>query len=342
MGAGLKGLGDLWRISPFTTLWNALGEHFADERLRQLFARYATYVGSSPFDAPATLMLIADVERQGVYILDGGMHALASACQALAVQHGVKFRFGERVTRITTEFGRFRSATLHGGDVLKGDAAIINADPSAVSRGLFGPQIEMAAANHHRAQRSLSAITFCFRAKSSGLPLEHHNVFFCRNYQQEFDDVFRYARIPADPTVYICAQDRGHGTMADDGAERLFCLVNAPAIGDAHEFTQSEIRQCEQRLMSRLNRCGLQVSPASDPVLSTPSDFNRLFPATGGALYGQTSHGWTASFTRPSARTRCPGLYLAGGGTHPGAGVPMAATSGRIAARAVIQDLTSA
>jgi 1-hydroxycarotenoid 3,4-desaturase len=342
MGAGLKGLGDLWRISPFTTLWNALGEHFADERLRQLFARYATYVGSSPFDAPATLMLIADVERQGVYILDGGMHALASACQALAVQHGVKFRFGERVTRITTEFGRFRSATLHGGDVLKGDAVIINADPSAVSRGLFGPQIEMAAANHHRAQRSLSAITFCFRAKSSGLPLEHHNVFFCRNYQQEFDDVFRYARIPADPTVYICAQDRGHGTMADDGAERLFCLVNAPAIGDVHEFTQSEIRQCEQRLMSRINRCGLQVSPASDPVLSTPSDFNRLFPATGGALYGQTSHGWTASFTRPSARTRCPGLYLAGGGTHPGAGVPMAATSGRIAARAVFQDLTSA
>jgi 1-hydroxycarotenoid 3,4-desaturase len=342
MGAGLKGLGGLLRISPFTTLWKALGEHFADVRLRQLFARYATYVGSSPFDAPATLMLIADVERQGVWVLDGGMHALAAACQALAIRHGVKFRFGERVTRISAPSGRFRSVTLEGGDVLEGDAVILNADPSALGVGLFGPGVERAATKQSRASRSLSAITFSFRATTRGVPLEHHNVFFGHDYRQEFDDIFQRAHIPSDPTVYICAQDRGHGGIAADGTERLFCLINAPPIGDAHEFTPAEIRQCEQRLMSRLNRCGLQVSPASEPAIATPSDFNRLFPATGGALYGQTSHGWNASFTRPSAKTRCQGLYLAGGAAHPGAGVPMAATSGRIAARAVLKDLTSA
>lgn len=342
MGAGLKGLGGLMRISPFTTLWKALGDHFADVRLRQLFARYATYVGSSPFDAPATLMLIADVERQGVSILEGGMHALAVACQTLATRLGVSFRFGERVTRINAPSGGLRSVTLESGDVIEADVAIVNADPSALGSGLFGPGIERATANPSRASRSLSAMTFSFRATTRGLPLEHHNVFFCSDYRQEFDDIFRHARLPSDPTVYICAQDRGHGSIAAHGCERLFCLVNAPAIGDAHEFTPAEIRQCEQRLMSRLNRCGLQVSPASEPAIATPSDFNRLFPATGGALYGQTSHGWNASFTRPSARTRCKGLYLAGGAAHPGAGVPMAATSGRIAARAVLKDLISA
>lgn len=342
MGAGIKGLGGLLRISPFTTLWKALGDHFSDVRLRQLFARYATYVGSSPFDAPATLMLIADVERQGVWILNGGMHALAAACQALAERHGVKFLFDARVSSISAPAGQFRSVTLESGDVLEGDAAIINADPQALATGLFGPQAARSAAPLARSSRSLSAITYSFRAKTGGMPLEHHNVFFCADYRKEFDDIFRYAHVPSDPTVYICAQDRGHGGVAEDGAERLFCLVNAPPIGDTHEFTQSEIRQCEQRLMSRLNRCGLQVTPVSEPAISTPSDFNRLFPATGGALYGQTSHGWNASFTRPSARTRYRGLYLAGGATHPGAGVPMAATSGRIAARAVLQDLTSA
>lgn len=342
MGAGLKGLGGLLRISPFTTLWKALGDHFTDVRLRQLFGRYATYVGSSPFDAPATLMLIADVERQGVSILDGGMHALAVACQSLATRHGVTFRFGERVTRINAPSGRFQNVTLESGEVIEGDAAIVNADPSALGGGLFGPDMQRVSARQPRASRSLSALTFSFRAKTSGLPLEHHNVFFCCDYRQEFDDIFRHGRVPTDPTVYICAQDRGHGGVAADGAERLFCLVNAPAIGDSHQFTPAEIRQCEQRLMSRLNRCGLRVSPVSEPAIATPSDFNRLFPATGGALYGQTSHGWNASFTRPSAKTRCQGLYLAGGAAHPGAGVPMAATSGRIAARAALKDLTSA
>ena len=96
MGAGLKGLGDLWRISPFTSLWTALGDCFSNARVRQLFARYATYVGSSPFESPATLMLIAEVERQGVWIVEGGMYALAKACHEVALKLGVEVRLGQQ------------------------------------------------------------------------------------------------------------------------------------------------------------------------------------------------------------------------------------------------------
>lgn len=342
LGAGIKGLGDLWRISPFTTLWRALGEHFRDERLRQLFARYATYVGSSPFECPATLMLVADVEQQGVWVVDGGMQRLAEACRELAIEGGVSFRFGAKVARIEAAGGKATALALADGERIASDAFIVNADPAAIASGAFGPAIAGAVSAQSAEQRSLSAVTFAFEAAARGFPLHHHNVFFSRDYAREFADL-RSARLPEDPTVYLCAQDRS-GAPAQSGktAERIFCLVNAPATGDTHDLTPKEIELCQERTMRRLESCGVKLDIETPPAITTPTDFNKLFPATGGALYGQASHGWTASFTRPSARTRCPNLYLAGGAVHPGAGVPMAALSGRIAARAVVNDLTSA
>ena len=76
-------------------------------------------------------------------------------------------------------------------------------------------------------------------------------------------------------------------------------------------------------------------------MVTDPAGFEQLFPSTGGALYGPTSHGWTASFDRPGSRSRVPRLYLAGGSTHPGPGVPMAALSGRLAAASLLEDLAS-
>ena len=123
-------------------------------------------------------------------------------------------------------------------------------------------------------------------------------------------------------------------------AERLLCLVNAPADGDKRNFSREELQVCENAIKGLFERCGLQLQldPAFTRV-TTPTEFNDLFPGSGGALYGQALHGWWSSFRRPGARSKIPGLYLAGGGVHPGPGVPMAALSGRIAAASIIQDL---
>jgi len=83
---------------------------------------------------------------------------------------------------------------------------------------------------------------------------------------------------------------------------------------------------------------GLAVRPTAAPVRTSPHDFARMFPASGGALYGAANHSWSATLQRPSARTAVRGLYLAGGTAHPGAGVPMAALSGRLAADAISAD----
>ncbi len=341
--AGLRGLADLWRIAPFATLWSALGEHFADPRLRQLFGRYATYAGSSPFLAPATLMLIAHVEQDGVWLVEGGMHRIARALVALLAARGGRLRTGAHVAAIETAQGKVAGARLADGERIAADAIVFNGDPGALAAGLLGHAVRAGAAAAPPAARSLSAVTWAMRARASGFPLSRHSVFFARDYAAEFSDLFRAGRLPASPTVYICAQDRGAADAPPpDGPERLLCLVNAPPNGDVSDFTDAEMAACKTAMLSLLARCGLSLEPAAGATVPTlPADFNKLFPATGGALYGQAVHGPMASFRRPGARTKIPGLYLAGGGTHPGAGVPMAALSGRLAAASVIEDLAS-
>lgn len=343
------GVRDLVGISPFTTLARALRQHFRDPRLRQLFGRYATYCGSSPFEAPATLMLVAHVESEGVWLVQGGMQRLAEALSALASELGVRVRCGCAVREIAVRDGRARGVVLASGEFVEAEAVVCNADTHALASGRFGA-LGGAVAPTRPAQRSYSALTWALRARADGFPLLRHTVFFSGDERAEFDSLRR--GLPDAPTVYVCAQDRGSGEdsgedePAPDGPERLLCLVNAPATGDAMPPTEKEIARCEQRTFDHLRRCGLHLEPASTPSLAQgtttgPAQFEALFPATGGALYGPSSHGWAASFRRPGARSKVAGLYLAGGSTHPGPGVPMAALSGALAASAVMEDLAS-
>jgi 1-hydroxycarotenoid 3,4-desaturase len=340
---GLRGLPDLAGISPFTSMWRALGEHFKDTRLRQLFGRYATYCGSSPFEAPATLMLVAHVEREGVFLVEGGMYRIVEALASLAQRLGVQLRTGAGVAALRTEAGRISGVRLESGETIAAQAVIFNGDPAALAHGLLGHELRAAAPPMPLPKRSLSAIVWNVAAPVEGFELARHNVFFSPNYQAEFDALFARRQVPQHPTVYVCAQDAGEHAPPPPGAQRLLCLVNAPATGDERPGNDEEIARCEQQMLTTLAHCGatLQIDPAAR-VITQPADFARMFPGTGGALYGAASHGWRASFSRPGSRTSIPGLYLAGGATHPGPGVPMAALSGRLAAASLMRDRPAA
>jgi 1-hydroxycarotenoid 3,4-desaturase len=338
---GRRGLAGLSRISPFGSMWKALGHYFHEQRLRQLFGRYATYCGSSPFMAPATLMLVAHVEQDGVWLLEGGMHRLATTLEDLARQRGATFRYGTVVQEVMTQGGRACGVRLASGETLDAAAVVFNGDAAALAGGLLGAGAACAVDAPIASGRSLSAVTWNLVAPARGFALLRHNVFFSDDYAAEFDDLFNRLRLPTEPTVYVCAQDRGDSDGSHPaGAERLLCLVNAPATADARGLDPAALARCEEAAFRRLERCGLQLDRDGGHTLrTTPEDFNRMFPATGGALYGQASHGWMASFRRPGARSRLAGLYLAGGSAHPGPGVPMAALSGRQAAASVLADL---
>ncbi|MFY8193999.1 MAG: phytoene desaturase family protein, partial [Novosphingobium sp.] len=141
---GLWRVADLIAIRPYESMWKVLGEHFADQRLRQLFARYSTYCGSSPFETPATLMLVAHVEATGVWLIEGGMSALAAALVRLAQMHGARFRFGTAAALIEADQGRASGVILQTGERIAADAVIANADPEALASGGFGPLAAMA------------------------------------------------------------------------------------------------------------------------------------------------------------------------------------------------------
>ncbi len=320
----------LWRIDPLRPLWSALGDYFHDPRLRQLFGRYATYVGASPWAAPATLMLISDVERAGVWRVRGGVHRLALALADLARRQGAVWRPGARVTQIITERGRVRAVELADGERIVADAVVWNGDVSALADRLRPVPPTPAAA------RSLSAVTWCMAARVSGFELAHHNVFFGTDYADEFAAIFARRTVTAAPTVYVCAQDRAEPPTRADAPERLLALINAPADGQA--VRPAMAAQWGARAWEVMARCGLRIDPVEAAMPIGPAEFAARYPATGGALYGRVGHGARGGFVRPGARGRVEGLYLAGGSVHPGPGMPMAALSGRIAAARLLED----
>lgn len=337
---GLRGLTDLWRIRPFESLWRQLGRCFRDRRLRNLFARYATYCGSSPLQAPATLMLIAHVERSGVCRIEGGMQRLAEAIATLIERIGGRIHYETTVDDIKCRDGRVIGVSLATGETLPAEVVVANTDVAGIRKGLLGRSAAWAVPAERSAERSLSAVTWSLLGRTAGFDLAHHNVFFPEDYPREFEEIFEQRRLPTRPAVYVCAQDRVSANESGSGRERLFLIANAPPTGDRVDYDRRRIEALEAAVFELLEACGLRIDCRPEHrVVTTPADFEARFPGTGGALYGAAAHGWRASFTRPGARSQLRGLYLAGGSVHPGAGIPMVAISGRLAAEAAAADL---
>ncbi|MEX1235924.1 MAG: 1-hydroxycarotenoid 3,4-desaturase CrtD [Roseovarius sp.] len=326
-------------MAPMRTLAQMLRAEFREPRLAQLFGRYATYVGGSPYGAPAILGLIWHAESQGVWRIDGGMHRLAQVLEGLARARGAVFHYGAHVTRLEHHAGRV-SAVKTSAASHAASAVLFNGDPNALSAGALGQAARGAIPAKATASRSLSANVMAFAAKPSGPPLAHHTVFFNADPEAEFRALER-AQTYRDPTLYICAQDR-RGTTAPGGPERFEIIMNAAPEAGTPPSPQTEETKCQTIILSTLERFGLTFSPDPEPrTLTTPGMFDQLFPHSHGSLYGRSPHGMMAAFARPTARTRLRGLYLAGGGAHPGAGLPMATLSGRHAAEAILKDRIS-
>ncbi|MEM8982763.1 MAG: 1-hydroxycarotenoid 3,4-desaturase CrtD [Pseudomonadota bacterium] len=329
---GLLRTGDMLATKPFVSLWRELGRRFSDPRLQQLFGRYATYCGSSPFAAPATLMLIAEAERRGVWYVDGGMQRFAEGIARLGRELGVEQRFGTGVSEILTADGRISGVVDESGAAHSSAVVIYAGDTDALADGLLGEGARAAVRRRARADRSLSAITLSLVGHVDGWQLGHHTVLFGDNYPEEFAAIFSRGELPAVPTLYLCAQDRESDPAKAPHEERLFILMNAPAT----ELSDDVLASARQRIDQQLRAHGLTVTTTdSQSVLTSPNEFGRRFTGSHGSLYGRVTHGWMGSFQRDGSVSRLPGLYLAGGSVHPGAGIPMAAQSGRLAAAAV-------
>ena len=329
---------DIAAIAPGTSL-RGLGRRFLrDPRLRTYLDRYATYTGSDPRRAPAALAAVPYVEQAyGGWYVPGGLTRLGAAVHDRAVERGARVRLSTRVTRVEVAGGRACGVRLEDGGTLPADVVVANADAASV----YGTLVDAPAAARRlaRATPSLSGFVLLLGVEGRTPGLAHHNVLFPADYDAEFDDVFgAQARPVEDPTVYVSAPD--DPAVRPEGSEAWFVLVNAPRHQagrpgpGAVDWDAPGLREdYADHVLGLLAARGL---PVADRVrlreVLSPADLERRTGAVGGAIYGTSSNGAAAAFLRPANRSPVTGLFLVGGSSHPGGGLPLVALSARIVA----------
>lgn len=340
LAGGLASLAALWRIDPGRRMWSAIRARVRSEHLRLLLARYATYNGSDPRRAPATLNCISHVElTMGGFGVEGGMYQVARVLTRAAERLGVRFRLGRRASAIRTGARGVEGVELADGTVLPASSVIGNADAALVLGRLLPPD-RRPRGGGRPAEPSMSGWVGVARARRPRAPESRvaHTVLFPERYMEEFADIFDRGRAPTEPTVYLCAQEACHGRTGWAEHEPLFLMANAPPVRDP-AAAEAGSRALRDRVLARARGAGLLGEDDRLVYQRGAEQLARQFPGSAGSIYGAASNSPLAAFGRPANRVRgVPGLYLASGSAHPGGGVPLCLLSGRAAAAALIDD----
>ncbi len=337
-GLGFQAFGALRDIDPMNTMWSAIESRVDHPKLRDVLARFATYTGSDPREAPATLHCIAWVELGlGARGVEGGMFEIARTLTSIARQMGADFQFETPVRSLEVERGHIRSVETDEGRH-PCDAVVANTELDYLDDDLLASQ--QATGPDRTLERSMSGWNALIRARRR--PEQQrpaHTALFPENYQEEFRDIFDRRRPPHDPTVYLCAQEKAHRRDGWEATEPLFVMANAPPV-EADELRRPEPwHELRERVMARLRSADLIASDDEIVWERTPLDLAERFPGSRGAIYGAASNSKWAAFQRPANRVdEVEGLYLASGSVHPGGGVPLCLQSGRLAAEAIEED----
>ena len=324
---------DLIAIDPLRTLDTAARECFDDHRLVQWAGRYATYSGSSPYRATATLACIPHLESaHGCWYPMGGLDAIRAALDTTARRLGTQIHTDSEVTRSVSGPHRVTGLELTDGERVPADIVVANVDALHLYRDLL-PESD-ALRQVRRAPQSTSGFVICVGAVADAdRKVGHHNVWFSSDERREFE-ALEAGRLADEPTIYGCVSSITDPSQAPPGFENWFLLVNTPP--GAHVDRDAYAEMILEQLASR----GVDIrSGARFVETMTPSDIAERYRAPGGAIYGTSSDGRRAAFLRPANRGTRAGLYLVGGSSHPGGGLPLVATGARIVADLIAEDL---
>jgi len=318
---------DFLRIDAFKTVAQAVDNEFQSAYMQQFFKRFTTYNGSSPFQAPATLNVIPHVElSMGGYYLDGGIYTLVEALMTLAKKLGVIFKFETEVQSIIT-----RSKQVEGvktkNEEIKAECIISNGGATETYRNLLSKRDRsyFITKRMQHLEPSCSGLVLLLGINKKYEQLSHHNIFFSKNYKKEFDAIFNQKKMPDAPTIYIANTSATNPNHAPAGGSNLFVLINAPYLSKNWSW-QDKAEPYSNFVINALEKRGLDG--LRDSIIYqrriTPVDFYERYKSNKGSIYGTSSNSRMAAFVRPKNKVRdVDGLYMVGGSTHPGGGIPL-------------------
>ncbi len=332
----LKAIASVPSLGISNTL-NKENEVFNNRKLTQLFNRYATYNGSSPYQTPGIMSMISYLELGlGTYYPRGGMHRISQSLFELCKEVGVEFRFRESVTQINHQHKTATGITTQQGNY-EADIVVSNMDIHPTYRNLL-PDVK-APEKTLKQERSSSALIFYWGIERKFPQLDLHNIFFSEDYPQEFEYIFGKKDLFQDPTVYVNITSKESPDHAPDGCENWFVMINAP--GDYGQDWEELVAKSRERIITKLNRIlktDLRKHIATEYVL-TPVGIEQNTSSYRGALYGAASNNQFAAFLRhPNFNSRLKNLYHVGGSVHPGGGIPLCLLSAKITADLIKSD----
>lgn len=324
-----RSIANLPFIGIFDTMFKANAKRFKDQRTVQLFNRYATYNGSNPYIAPATLNVIAAPEYgQGGFILKGGMPVLSESMYKLATELGVVFHFNQKVERILVNNGKATGVVVNGKE-LGADIVVSNMDVMYSYKELLKEAVRPAKILDQ--ERSTSAAIFYWAMDRSFPELDCHNIFFSKDYKTEFETMERGKKISDDPTIYVFISKKYNPEHAPEGCENWFVLINVP-YNDGQDW-DAMLENTKSNIVKRISK-ELGVNVAEHIVHEERNDPRTIESKTWsfkGALYGNSSNNKYAAFLRhANYSNHIKDLYFCGGSVHPGGGVPLCLLSGKI------------
>ncbi len=322
------------------TVHKSLQQRFTSPMLVQLFDRYATYNGSSPYRAPATLNVIPHVEfHYGAWYPEGGMYRIIEELVDLAQRNGITIETSTEVSEVRKTDKRITDVVANGR-ARSFDVVISNVDVLWSYRALFEPAGIPVPRNVRNAERSCSGFLMLGEVKGKHPELAHHNIFFSDDYATEFQNIFQRKTLPKEMTIYVSIASKCDASLAPEKAENWYILVNAPAGGIQHTDEKGMAEYAKQ-VWQRLAEFGLHPDVINQHLM-TPQDIETRYNSVDGAIYGASSNSIFSAFLRPA--NAIPGIenaFFAGGSSHPGGGVPLAILSGKIAARQILEQFPS-
>lgn len=325
----LYGLLHFNRIDAFSSMYHTNRKFFKDPRLVQLFDHYASYVGSNPLVAPATLNLISHlVISKGAYIPDQGMYSMVTALVKLAGEMNVTFHYNTLVQEILLKDKRAVGVRLPEGEKHY-DVVVSNMDIYFTYHRLL-PTLKKPRLILNQAKSS-SIVGFYWGVRGTYPALGVHNMLFSEDERKEYTAVFEGHTISDDPSVYICVTAKHIPADAPAGCENWFIIVTAPS-NDGQDWNTlvDRARRSVFKKVQRMLGVDLPAQIACEQVL-TPPEIEQRYRSAFGAVFGNSSNSKFAAFLRhPNFSRKIKGLYFVGGSVHPGSGIPMCLNSAKI------------